>query len=127
QISNRPFTQASVTPRTQARAAAISNLAARVEKLKSRPQPKQPLYLNSNVDPAAITVARRLLRMGKKIHVVARKVDLPVSDVREFDRAIRAELTMSPVEEFAGARQDEEEISAATPAKVVIERSRNFV
>lgn len=45
----------------------------------------------SIVDPTAYRIARRLLAAGKEIHVVARKLDLPVSEVRLLDRLMRHE------------------------------------
>ncbi len=43
------------------------------------------------IDPAAYKVARRLLASGQEIHVVARKVGLPVEEVRVLDHVIRDE------------------------------------
>lgn len=41
------------------------------------------------IDPVAYKIACRLLREGKEIHVVARKLELPVSEVRAIDTRIR--------------------------------------
>jgi hypothetical protein len=56
---------------------------------------KQPLnkgFVGSSVDPSVYRIARRLLASGKEIHVVARKLELPVAEVRLIDRMLREEL-----------------------------------
>lgn len=45
----------------------------------------------SIMDPVTYKIARRLLTSGKEIHVVARKLELPVSEIRLLDRLIRRE------------------------------------
>jgi hypothetical protein len=45
----------------------------------------------SIMDQATYKNVRRLLRSGKELHVVARKVELPVSEIRLLDRLIREE------------------------------------
>ena len=45
----------------------------------------------SIMDQATYRIARRLLLAGKELHIVARKVDLPVSEIRLLDRLIREE------------------------------------
>jgi hypothetical protein len=45
----------------------------------------------SIMDPTAYKIARRLLAGGTEIHVVARKLELPLSEVRLLDRLMRQE------------------------------------
>ena len=45
----------------------------------------------SIMDPITYKVARRLLIAGKEIHVVARKLELPISEIRLLDRLMRRE------------------------------------
>ncbi|MCB0323370.1 MAG: hypothetical protein KDD69_07340 [Bdellovibrionales bacterium] len=45
----------------------------------------------SIMDPVTYRIARRLLKAGKELHVVARKVELPVSEIRLLDRLLREE------------------------------------
>ncbi|MCC6221190.1 MAG: hypothetical protein IT291_08135 [Deltaproteobacteria bacterium] len=40
------------------------------------------------VDPIAYKIAKRLLEEGKEIHVVARKLDLPLAEVRALDKLV---------------------------------------
>jgi len=43
----------------------------------------------SIVDPAAFKIAKRLLLEGKEIHVISRKLDIPVSEVRHLEMLLR--------------------------------------
>ncbi|MFN8388901.1 MAG: hypothetical protein U0136_01265 [Bdellovibrionota bacterium] len=45
----------------------------------------------SIMDPTAYRIARRLLASGTEIHIVARKLDLPASEVRLLDKLMRQE------------------------------------
>ncbi|HMO19211.1 MAG TPA: hypothetical protein PKA63_14065 [Oligoflexia bacterium] len=45
----------------------------------------------SIVDPVAFRIAKRLLLEGKEIHIVARKLELPVSEIRHLDSLLRQE------------------------------------
>ncbi len=70
----------------------------------------------SIMDPMTYKIARRLIAAGKEIHVVARKLDLPVSEIRLLDRLIRREEGRS-VEEFSSEESSVEESRAeSTPA-----------
>ena len=51
------------------------------------------------MDKTAYKIARRLLAAGAEIHVVARKLDLPVSEIRLLDRLMREQRQ----EQAAGA------------------------
>ena len=42
-------------------------------------------------DPTALKIATRLLQEGKEIHVVARKLEIPLADVRALDLQLRGE------------------------------------
>ncbi len=57
----------------------------------------------SIVDPAAFKIAKRLLLEGKEIHVISRKLDIPVSEVRHLELLIReasqGETLNSPLKE----------------------------
>lgn len=50
----------------------------------------------SMTDPIAYKIARRLLSQGIEIHVVARKLDVPLSEIRVLDRLMREEVTAEP-------------------------------
>lgn len=50
----------------------------------------------SITDPIAYKIARRLLSQGVEIHVVARKLDVPLSEIRVLDRLMREELVSDP-------------------------------
>jgi len=43
----------------------------------------------SIVDPVAFRIAKRLLLEGKELHVVSRKLELPVSEIRHLDTLLR--------------------------------------
>jgi hypothetical protein len=43
----------------------------------------------SIVDPVAFRIAKRLLLEGKELHIVARKLELPVSEIRHLDTLLR--------------------------------------
>ena len=45
--------------------------------------------INSAIDPVAYRVAQRLLGRGEEIHVVSRKLDMPLAEVRLLDRLLR--------------------------------------
>lgn len=69
---------------------ANSELAKRIEVLLDAKN-KRPSTTDEVIDPAAYKVARRLLEAGKEIHVVARKVGLPIEEIRVLDSMIREE------------------------------------
>jgi hypothetical protein len=43
----------------------------------------------SIVDPVSFKIAKRLLLEGKELHIVARKLELPVSEIRHLDTLLR--------------------------------------
>ena len=60
---------------------------------------KDTFQSTSIMDPATYKIARRLLASGKEIHVVARKVEMPVSEIRLLDRLMRQEQKVRGEEE----------------------------
>lgn len=69
-------------------------LAAQIEKLKMKSLDAEEEELPPpppGVDAIAFKVARRLLSAGKEIHVVARKLELPIAEVRMIERMMRIE------------------------------------
>jgi hypothetical protein len=48
--------------------------------------------LLSQLDPIAVKVARRLIADGQEIHKIARKLDLPIAQVRVLDRLLRNQM-----------------------------------
>lgn len=75
-----------------------NGLAAQIEKIqlnKNQPEPSveeeddEIFSRLSIMDKTAYKIARRLLAAGAEIHVVARKLDLPVSEIRLLDRLMR--------------------------------------
>lgn len=65
-------------------------LAAQIEKINQN-EDSVLLRTFAHLDPVAIRVAKRLLIGGQEIHLVARKLELPIADVRMLDRVIREE------------------------------------
>ena len=76
-------------------------LSQEVQKSK---QPKEISQLgahNSNnlanqIDPLAYKIAKRLITEGHEIQVVARKLGLPIAQIRVLDRIIRNEVKTNP-------------------------------
>jgi hypothetical protein len=60
-----------------------------------------PDGLTGKGEPSAYRIAKRLLSEGKEIHVVARKLEIPLADVRLLDRLLREEKPKTQSEEFA--------------------------
>jgi len=87
----RPTTPAPSAPQLPRRPIADprdSELARRIEViLESKPAPKPAS--EDSLDPVAYKIAKRLLLSGKEIHLVARKVGLPVEEVRVLDTMLR--------------------------------------
>ena len=91
QLTQAQLTQALNNRRAQAQAMIDpqeSDLARRIEVFLDG---KKPLRATSEdgPDPVAYKVARRLLQEGKEIHIVAKKVGLPVEEVRVLDSMLR--------------------------------------
>ena len=62
-----------------------------IEMIKNDPTEGATFSRTSIIDPSTYRIARRLILEGKEIHVVARKLDLPLAEVRNLDRLIRQE------------------------------------
>lgn len=65
-----------------------SELARRIEVFLESKTSSRPPASEDSIDPVAYKVARRLLENGTEIHVVARKVGLPVEEIRVLDSMI---------------------------------------
>jgi len=94
--SKPPVSSAS---KTESKLSDKRSLAAQIEAIRSAAQEETDLQAERTfkqlniMDPTAYRIARRLLASGGEIHVVARKLDLPVSEVRLLDRLMREETT----------------------------------
>lgn len=88
-----PQSQPQQQPRQQTTRSAAPTLSNQVEVTDTiEDEAERATYERlSIVDPGAYRIARRLLAAGKEIHVVARKLELPVSEVRLLDRLMRQE------------------------------------
>ena len=97
-ISRRPRANAGIVP---------PPIISKVEKLvleqkKTAAKVRElPDGLTGKGEPSAYRIAKRLLSEGKEIHVVARKLEIPLADVRLLDRLLREEKPKSQSEEFA--------------------------
>lgn len=67
------------------------------------PRETEILTTPSIIDPTTYSVARRLLARGAELHVVARKLEIPLTEVRLLDKLMRSE---------GEGRATEEELSA---------------
>ena len=83
------------------------SLSAQVEMLSSGDTLQDTFDKTSIMDKTTYLIARRLLLEGKELHVVARKLELPVSEIRLLDRLIRAEQ--------GGEEEPELELSDSQP------------
>ena len=84
--------------RQQPYATAQQPLASEIEISASEASENETYSMLNIMDPTTYRIARRLLKEGHEIHVVARKVDLPVSEIRMLDKLMRRE-TKIPLEE----------------------------
>ena len=88
--------------RVKATQTAVPKSAKRVaERAPARPTLKEAIEMEavenddaifqqtSIVDPAAFKIAKRLLLEGKEIHVISRKLDIPVSEIRHLEMLLR--------------------------------------
>ncbi len=64
-------------------------LSADIERLEQDDLEAESDPMAHLLDPIAYKVARRMLEAGKEIHIVARKLDLPIAAVREIDLLLR--------------------------------------
>lgn len=86
-VSERQTGPQKKTPPLQPAAA----LAGQVEKIALNETESETFNMTSIMDPTTYKIARRLLSAGLELHVVARKLDLPVSEIRLLDRLMRRE------------------------------------
>jgi hypothetical protein len=102
-----------VAPVKKARAKATKQKAVKTV----APKETDILTTPSIIDPTTYSVARRLLARGAELHVVARKLEIPLAEVRLLDKLMRSE---------GDGRATEEEISAGyrkterVPAKKIV-------
>ncbi len=83
--------QNNIKNRKSANISAANSLLNEIEILRSDPVEGEAFSRTSIIDPATFHIARRLLKEGKEIHVVARKLELPVSEIRSLERMLRQE------------------------------------
>ena len=79
----QPTTQRRPIPLTQE-----SELARRIEVFLEDKKPSR-LVADEASDPTAYKIARRLLEAGQESHVVAKKVGLPIEEIRVLDSMIK--------------------------------------
>lgn len=79
----------------QAKTQTTKNLREQIETRK--PNIKQEQISTSILEPVTLKVAKRMLAQGKEIHVVAKKLDLSVSQIRVLDRMLREQGMESEV------------------------------
>lgn len=60
-----------------------------IEKQEQEKLDNEIFQQTSFVDPVAFRIAKRLLLEGKELHVVARKLEFPVSEIRHLDSLLR--------------------------------------
>lgn len=79
----------------QSRAVSQQNSAKKEKSLREAIEIQQIekdnyLFQQTNiVDPVSFKIAKRLLLEGKEIHVISRKLDIPVSEVRHLESLLR--------------------------------------
>lgn len=83
---------ASVRAEMKGKSSLYETLSDRIETEFTDQTETETYHQTSIVDPTTYRIARRLLLEGRELHVVARKVELPVSEIRLLDRLIRKEI-----------------------------------
>lgn len=73
-----------------------SDLARRIEVFLESKTSSRPSASEDSIDPVAYKVARRLLENGNEIHIVAKKVGLPLEEIRVLDSMIEREEKPAP-------------------------------
>lgn len=99
-----------------------SELARRIEVFLDDKKPSRMVSEESS-DPAAYKIARRLLESGKEIHVVAKKVGLPIEEIRVLDAMVKGDS--APIDEMHLVRATPPEVVSAptySRAKQIITR-----
>lgn len=79
-----------------------------------------------SIDPVSLQIAKRLLKNGKEIHLVARKLELPIAQVRIIDTLMRRESgEFTPeIPQRQQVEPVEEDIEAAPERKPARKRKR---
>lgn len=68
-----------------------ATLASQIEITKEKEEKEFINNPTSITDPVALSIAKRLLLAGKELHVIARKIDVPVSEIRALETYLRSE------------------------------------
>ena len=95
QVRRAPVAQASAAqakPSKPTSTKIVSELAKQIEISRKRENESHPRgFSGASADQTVYRIAERLLRSGKEIHVVARKLEIPLSEVRLIESQIRSE------------------------------------
>lgn len=78
-------------------------LGAALAKRLAETKAEEQEYIPDFIEPGTFRVAKRLLMAGQEIHVVSRKLDMPLGDVRVIERLIRGGWEDSSGEAIAAA------------------------
>ena len=108
--------QAAPAKKAKAKATKAATTQPRLPARTAKPE-TEIMSSPSIMDPTTYSVARRLLARGTELHIVARKLDIPLAEVRLLDKLMRSE---------GNGRATEEEISTGyrkterVPAKKIV-------
>lgn len=80
---------------------------AKIQEEKEAEEDLEIFKHTSIVDPIVFRIAKRLLLEGKELHVVARKLELPVSEIRHLDGLLR-EQAVNRAKELPKAFKEKE-------------------
>ncbi len=80
---------------------------AKIQEEKEAEEDLEIFKHTSIVDPIVFRIAKRLLLEGKELHVVARKLELPVSEIRHLDGLLR-EQAVNRAKELPKALKEKE-------------------
>jgi hypothetical protein len=99
-----------------------SELARRIEVfLDDKKAPRLMGKVDESSDPAAYKIARRLLEAGKEIHLVAKKVGLPIEEIRVLDSMVNGPTEIPEEIHFVRA------IEPAAPVNATYSRSKQIL
>lgn len=88
-------------PKNTVSNSALSSLAQQIELINEEEELENATYeLTSIMDRGTYRIARRLLNEGKELDIVARKLELPVSEVRLLERLMRQEKLNQEAEDL---------------------------
>lgn len=68
-----------------------ATLASQIEVTNEKEEKEFLNNPTSITDPVALSIAKRLLLAGKELHVIARKIEVPVSEIRALETYLRSE------------------------------------